>query len=72
MSVTTSDKPTAAEISRHVVHVFGQGAVHRDMIIAAARGSGARREVMERLELLPAYRYGDLDQLLRVLPPILY
>lgn len=70
MTATSPSQPvTRREVAALVAPVFGNGAVHRDAILATARGAGARREVLEYLERLPAYRYAELRQLWDHLPP---
>lgn len=59
---------TKSEITRCVRHLFGSGAVHRDAVLAGARAAGARDEVMQRLHLLPAYRYNTAEQVWEHLP----
>jgi hypothetical protein len=59
---------THAEISRAISRAFGAGAVHRDSLLAVARGTGARPEVLEVLNRLPSYRYHELRQVLDALP----
>lgn len=61
---------TKIEITRCVRHLFGSGAVHRDAVVAGARAVGARPEVVERLHLLPAYRYNTAEQVWEHLPKL--
>lgn len=59
---------TSSEITRCVHHLFASGAVHRDGVVAGARASGARPEVIHRLQQLPAYRYRTPQQVWEHLP----
>lgn len=59
---------TRAEIAAAIAPAFGSGAVHLDAIIATARAAGARRDVLELLYRLPAYRYQEQRQVWDALP----
>lgn len=65
---TIDRRVTRAEIHEAIRHAFGRGAVRRDNVVAAARASQARREVIDALEWLPALRYPTAEQVLRQLP----
>lgn len=57
-----------AEVREALTGLFGTGAVRREGVLAGARASGARREVIEVLEWLPALRYQTADQVMKNLP----
>jgi hypothetical protein len=59
---------TRADVSVAISPAFGSGAVHRDALIAFARRAGARPEVVEVLQRIPAYRYTSVKQVLEQLP----
>jgi hypothetical protein len=63
-----SVRVSPSEVALAVSRAFGSGAVHRDAIIASARGAGARSEVIQLLSHLPACRYRSLYELLAALP----
>lgn len=65
----TTDAPlTRTEIAAAVADAFGLNIVTRGVLVATAARAGARDEVVDALQRLPAREYGDLRQLWADLP----
>lgn len=61
---------TRAEISGAPFGAFVRGPLHRQQLVAHARASGARDDVLTLLTSLPPYRCSDLTLVFRELPPL--